>query len=164
MKWKTHIAGGLVLGLAAYKTLGLLDIHMVSNATELFICGYGCMAGSIAPDMDIMMYMNTETGDDKAIKSISGGMFGHRGITHSLFFLIMMTATFSIFYGFNPFVIGVGIGYLSHLILDSLTPTGVPFFFPYMKKYHFTRIKTGSQVEEGFMGILVAIMACLVFL
>lgn len=57
-------------------------------------------------------------------------IFGHRGATHSLAFLVVATLVavgLCYMLGF-PLIYGVifGWGYLSHLLADSLTPMGLP--------------------------------------
>ena len=63
------------------------------------------------------------------------------------------------------FEFGIGlafaINYFMHLLLDSFTKTGVPFFYPFNKKYYgFKLIKTGGI--EDLCICLLAIM--LIFL
>jgi membrane-bound metal-dependent hydrolase YbcI (DUF457 family) len=57
-------------------------------------------------------------------------LFGHRGATHSLAFLVVATLVavgLCYLLGF-PLIYGIifGWGYLSHLLADSLTPMGLP--------------------------------------
>lgn len=82
------------------------------------------ISGSIAPDFDIKL----------GIK--------HRTITHSL---LMLFFTSLIIKNIN-FNIGLiwFINYLSHLILDSLTKSGVKFFYPSKKNYGLRLFKTGD--------------------
>ena len=62
---------------------------------------------------------------------------GHRGITHSLIFLaipiILMCLSFE-----NQWLkiclLGTSVGILSHLIMDMLTPMGVPLFLPLSRR------------------------------
>lgn len=70
----------------------------------------------------------------------------HRTITHSLLVLIISTL---IIYLIHPGAAAVwGVTYLSHLVLDALTITGVPFMYPFSKKkYGLKLIKTGGAIE-----------------
>lgn len=63
---------------------------------------------------------------------------GHRTWTHG--FLIMIIS--SLFIGLLNKQMGIiwGIAYLSHLLADSLTKMGVPFFYPFSKKKYGLRI------------------------
>ncbi len=63
--------------------------------------------------------------------------FSHRGITHTLGFGIgaaLMTAYLS-----RDRLKGISVvtGWISHLLLDSLTSSGVPWFFPFGKPLAF---------------------------
>lgn len=70
----------------------------------------------------------------------------HRGFTHSLFGLVIFSGIVSLFS--IDWGIGFFIGYLAHLLADSLTPTGVAWFYPVVKdKKNFLRIRTGSFFE-----------------
>ncbi|MFC5560216.1 metal-dependent hydrolase [Ureibacillus thermophilus] len=63
-------------------------------------------------------------------------LFGHRGITHTLIFSIVIPLIIAViaFYGLDGlsqsmmmyFSIGLFVGILSHLILDAMTKSGVP--------------------------------------
>jgi len=74
-------------------------------------------------------------------------IFGHRGITHSLLaagavsiLLLSQVAA--------AWVIPIGLGYLSHLLGDYLTPLGIPLLYPSRKAFHFpTPIRTGGPGE-----------------
>jgi len=61
---------------------------------------------------------------------VISAIFGHRGATHSLAFLVVATLVavgLCYLLGF-PLIYGIifGWGYLSHLLADSLTPMGLP--------------------------------------
>lgn len=70
----------------------------------------------------------------------------HRTITHSLIALLITTAPVMLF----NFDIGIifGFNFLMHLILDSFTKMGVPFLYPFNKRYYGMRIvKTGGITD-----------------
>jgi inner membrane protein len=97
----------------------------------------------------------------------------HRTLSHSLLgiFIIYKLNYWLIYRLFNPaFVnpqiifISLMIGYISHLILDSLTEEGVPILFPIKWKFGLPpirswRIKTGHWFENWvvFPGIVIYI-------
>ena len=86
-----------------------------------------------------------------------GGMFlvsSHRGFTHSLLALLLFTG---IIYGIAAMIgsgigywiaIGFGMGYASHILLDSFNPKGVPLFFPIKHKFSFGKIVTGGWAAK----------------
>lgn len=57
---------------------------------------------------------------------------------------------------------GIFIGYLSHLFLDSLTTTGVPFLYPFsVKKFHILNLKTG---RDDIIVIIITIVLTILIL
>ena len=53
---------------------------------------------------------------------------------------------------------GVFLGILSHLLLDSFTIGGLPWFYPLSKKkFSLAKIKTNSRGEDMLCGILTFI-------
>ena len=70
----------------------------------------------------------------------------HRTITHSLLMLFISTLLFALININVGFILGLN--YLIHLLLDSCTKMGVPFFYPFNKKcYGFKFLKTGDQMD-----------------
>ena len=83
-------------------------------------------------------------------------IFGHRGITHSLIAVAVMS--FAAWYSLHgldwhpgysvPFTLGLSAGYLSHLAGDWMTNTGVPLLWPNRKRVAApVTIQTGSPIE-----------------
>ncbi len=67
---------------------------------------------------------------------VYGNFFSHRKITHSLLFLIILFFILFylnfIYFNFNlDIIIGMLLGYLSHIIADMFTYRGVLFFWPF---------------------------------
>ena len=53
---------------------------------------------------------------------------------------------------------GLFLGVLSHLLLDSFTIGGLPWFYPFSKKkFSLGKIKTNSKLEDILCGILTCI-------
>jgi membrane-bound metal-dependent hydrolase YbcI (DUF457 family) len=79
----------------------------------------GALIGSYLPDMDIK--------HSKAGKVLPAWLFiKHRGPTHSLFTLAILTVgtmAFNIYLG-----LGLGFGYGMHLLSDALTPMHLPYW------------------------------------
>jgi len=86
---------------------------------------------------------------------------GHRGIIHSP---VMVLAVLLLAHLLNiPYANIIVAGYLSHLVLDSLNPAGVPWLYPW-KKTHFSIpiVQTGSFIEQIiFVPVLVLIFGLL---
>jgi len=80
--------------------------------------------------------------------------FGHRGLFHSIWPLIILGLAFLA----NKDLLTIFIAYLSHLFLDSLTPFGVMLFYPLnLRIVFFSLAKTGSLKEMIFIILLIGI-------
>lgn len=115
----------------------------------------GCLATSI-------VLINTKV-QPIAVVGILGATFPdidykvgikHRTITHSILILILSSLLVSFL---NKDIALVWfVNYLSHLIADSFTKSGVPFFYPFIKrKYGARLIKTGGSID--YFTIIVCI-------
>lgn len=76
----------------------------------------------------------------------------HRGFTHSFIGALLFSLPV-LYFGLEYYFLTIW-GYLTHLIADTLTPMGVPWFRPFFKKkYSLDLTKTGSTEEK-----LIALM------
>jgi len=89
----------------------------------------------------------------------------HRGITHHwaiptvLFLLSLVVKDFLSFkLGIN--LLSFSVGYFSHLLLDALTPLGVPYKFGYYPRLSLRLFKTGKLGE--FFVILIFVIVLIV--
>ncbi|MBO8159604.1 metal-dependent hydrolase [Thermosyntropha sp.] len=83
---------------------------------------------------------------------------GHRNLFHSVWILIVI----HFFCTFLPhdILLGVLIGYLSHILLDILNPAGVRVFWPIPINLALPLVRTGSLIEYLVIlptGILILI-------
>jgi inner membrane protein len=76
----------------------------------------------------------------------------HRGIFHSIFMAVLISCLIGIFNLWACF--GFFIGYVSHLILDAITPAGVALFWPFKFKFKGP-VKTGGIFETVFFVLLL---------
>ena len=94
--------------------------------------------------------------------------WGHRTITHSLLCLLALSVMIWPLLIFQtPCYAALILGYLSHLIADCTTKSGVPLFYPYPAACVFPgsekyRIKTGSTGEGILLIGLISML--LIFL
>lgn len=122
--------------------------------------------GSLVPDID---EPNSTLG--RKVKLLSKGIkviFGHRGILHTPFFLILVSV--GLFFALKQcpeeyLVLATQasiffiIGYLSHLVLDTLTPAGIMLLYPFSKN------KMGIIGMKGkYRDILVSAICILILL
>src|SRR3989344_7947276 len=143
MMFKTHLAFSLFIALL---------IITFFNITDKLIFIFILTISSSFPDID----------SDKSkigrrfpiISKLINLLFGHRGIFHSIFPpLILLFA----FWYLNLFYIGLAvfIGYLTHLIGDSLTLEGINFLYPFSSFRIKGLIRTGSLIESLLFFILL---------
>lgn len=163
MMAKTH----MIFGAATWVTVGMAaDATGVSGAAG-FALGTTPIAafGALLPDVD---HPESSFGRRVSIISIPlSAMLGHRGFTHSLaavgvFSALLawsavnagggdMTAALAIF-----IVAPLSVGYLSHLLGDALTVSGVPLMWPKRRLYKWPLFRTGSARESVFRALLTA--------
>ena len=163
--------------LAAFTTLNLIvatqPIPTISLATLVTAIGAN-LIGGLAPDID-------EATSDFWHKVPAGTLIGqlvtpllggHRLISHSLVGLalfgigahyLLQALSSVLLVDMNIVWWGFMIGVFSHLVTDSLTKEGVPWFFPIpfrigFPPFHTLRIRTGGIIEQFivFPGLLIA--------
>lgn len=127
---------------------------LVAKAMGYPITGYGSLIaaiGGLLPDID-----HPESVIGRRVRVLSlpiSAVFGHRGITHSLLATTAI-ATALWWVSHEPFyqpyrwmIAPLCVGYLSHLLGDAMTPSGVPLLYPKKKTYSFNLFKTKSTAE-----------------
>ena len=133
------------------------------------------MLGALAPDLD------AERSEIKSTLGLLGSasgvllsLFGirHRGLTHYgltavLVFIISSLLGWRL--GYPDVGLAFGLGYLSHLLADALTLSGVPLLWPLPGNVHLLprplRLRTGGLAEQIlFLGLVVIVLGLLVSL
>lgn len=85
----------------------------------------------------------------------------HRGFTHSIIATALITLIVCMLFHFPSVTIGLAIGYLSHIIADMVTPSGVQLLWPKRKKYRIgLNIVTGSTAEYCIANCSVIFAVC----
>lgn len=157
MTAKTHLAGGLVAGIAycgAFST-GLIPVE------EPDILGYPiCLGlsllGSIMPDIDLPTSKAAQAASLPA--RIINIFFGHRTLTHSPFIVILMFLAFRTYIPqYMVLVLAFLVGWSSHILLDALNKAGVPLFYPYTKRFHLMSIRIRSAGERALFVFLLVL-------
>ena len=126
MMFKTHIAVSLVMALLVLPVLGL--------AKGSFVLVF--LAGSVIPDIDSRGRLGSRP---------ANWALGHRGFLHSL----TAAALFSLpLFAFRPgYGLAFLLGFLSHLLADSMTVEGVRLFYP-LKSRIRGPVRTNSAAER----------------
>lgn len=142
--------------------IGVASWAVACGVTPLDFTGPGAALaalGSLLPDIDHpnSTIANWGSRSIKPFKMIAypiSMIFGHRGITHSLFAVIGCAAVLTWFaisrdMGAESVMIVSAIvtGYLSHVFADFTTHSGVPWLWPKRKNYSLHLCQTGSMAE-----------------
>lgn len=109
-------------------------------------------ASSLLPDID-----HPKSAFGRVVPFLSiplSAIFGHRGITHSLLAVAAMAVAGAMYFNTPGFAMAVIIGYLSHLLADAFSNSGVPLLWPSKRKFAIPIIKTGGIVEYLLMAAL----------
>jgi membrane-bound metal-dependent hydrolase YbcI (DUF457 family) len=138
---KTHIAFGILAGLVALKYVA------ISNQL-LFIALV--IVGVFLPDID---HYDSKVNRSLKVTRIIPLFFGHRGFFHSIFAALLI---FAGLWWWQGFIYGAGlfVGYVSHLISDALTVSGVGFLNP-IAHYKVKGIVQTGTITETFVFFLV---------
>jgi len=142
MKFRTHLIFSFLIGI--------LIINYFNIQNKIVFVAILLIASAL-PDID--SYKSKLGKKIKPISFLINIFLGHRGIFHSPFFLILTSMLIAIIN--QEIASAFFIGYLSHLILDSLTPEGVMFLYPFSKKRTKGSIRTGSLFENIFFILLL---------
>ncbi|MDP3919041.1 MAG: metal-dependent hydrolase [Nanoarchaeota archaeon] len=145
MMWRTHLLFALVSGLI------VLQFYESPNP-YLFLTVF-CFFG-LVPDID-----HSDSKFGKKLGPISTFIqiiLGHRGILHSIFPIFLIVGV-GWYFGILWLGLAAGGGYLTHLISDSLTVSGVKFLGPLGLDVRGI-FHTGGILEAGLIVILLIIL------
>jgi inner membrane protein len=150
-EWEMHImmavshvvVGGALWAGVAYAT---------GQPTEPTALGLAAL-GSLLPDID---HPGSWAGKRMALISIPlAALIGHRGLTHSLLAIAVFALLLALL-GPDHLAAPLAVGYLSHLLADSLTLSGVPLLWPSKRPFGLRLIRTGSLPEIALIAALGA--------
>jgi len=153
MLFKTHIVSSLAVSeVILIISSNLFNFNILS--IDFFIFLFFVFIGSIFPDIDEQ--------NSKISKSLPpfislyiNRIFGHRGFTHSLLGISLITFLFYIILGDidykNSYIYGFFIGNILHVIGDMVTYSGISHFFTFnrnvIKLNFFGSFLVGSTYE-----------------
>lgn len=148
MRKHTHLAFAGAVGIS---TMGWVGIP--SSVLDLALFGTGLTIGALLPDID---HAGSALGRRIPIlPSVLSFVFGHRGLTHSLLFLVLLGLTQPWFP--PPFFMGLMMGTISHLLGDMMTHRGIQLFYPVKNSISFPlSFKTGGVIENVLLVIFTA--------
>ena len=131
---KTHLAFGLFLGI--------ITLNYLETSPLIFLTTVGI--ASLFPDID---HPKSKISNRiPIIPTLLSFFVKHRGIFHSLLLAIIIPYIIAFFFG-TAYGIAAFIGYISHLLMDSLTEEGINYLHPFAKLRLSGFIQTGSSGE-----------------
>lgn len=174
MLGKTHLVFGLTTLAGVDALTGLVQPHPVKDIPiGPFLCIGAVILGSLAPDIDAEeSQIRYELGEAGLALSNWLQSFGveHRGLTHYgvvTLAILVFSGLLGWWLGYPDVGLAFGLGYLSHVLADSMTISGTPLLWPLQKGQNFhllpaaLRIRTGGPVEPL---IFILVTGLLVFL
>jgi inner membrane protein len=137
MLGRTHALAGATIGLILAGPVG---------------AGVGVI-GALLPDID---HPNSKI--SRAVKLPLHLAFTHRGVLHSglLCALVFALAFFASPEPYKLYALAAAAGWISHIVLDALTVSGVPLFWPIRFKLSVLPLRTGGIIEQ-LLAILLTI-------
>lgn len=103
--------------LVAFTTHGVVGYALVRRFTDVDpVVGFVL---AILPDVDFLL------------ASVWGGMFVHRGVTHSPAFLLLLVSSVYAIGRDRTAALAVCLAVGSHIVIDSFSAAGVPWLFPF---------------------------------
>ncbi|WP_240375471.1 metal-dependent hydrolase [Bacillus piscicola] len=148
----THLIGAVAAGTLVLAT-GLTPFTLSSVEGVVFFASI--LAGGLLPDIcHPFSWIGRRVG---VLSMLIRKLFGHRTITHSLLFVLLLYFAAGGVPGSmgSAVQIGVTAGVLSHIILDMLTSRGVALLYPVHMHFRFPlTTKTGS-LGEGIISFFL---------
>ncbi len=156
MIFLTHLLGGILAVVYFGHSLGLSG----SSGSEKVIIVATAMLFSILPDIDMV---KSKAGKHlQPFSNVLSFIFRHRGFLHSFIFAAIVY--FGIRYLLSPEIAAAAaIGYLSHIILDSLTKEGIMPLSPLSKLRLRGFIKTGGIFEKAITATISVLLLLKLF-
>lgn len=148
MLYKTHLLGGFAAG------------YLVSGDLKFALVG-ACF--SLLPDIEsTQSFLGRRF---RITSHIASRIFGHRQALHSLVgAVVVCSIIFLAGRQLSPYFFQAAFaGYLSHLVLDTLNPEGIPWLWPISFRLRIPITEVGGIVERSFMiPLLVVVVMVLV--
>lgn len=154
MMASTHVVFGMTCWAVFERMHG---VSILSSPETMMVAG----VASLLPDID-----HPKSKFGRLVPFLSypiSATFGHRGITHSLLMVVAMMIALFAFGHHGWFLPPLVIGYLSHLMGDMLTNSGVPLLWPQRGKVSIPVFNTGSILEPVVRVGLVVVLAAMIW-
>lgn len=155
MNYRTHVCGGFAVSALLISSVGISNIGVMQSGA---LVG-ASLLGSLLPDIDkkgTYIYNRIPFIGWFAQKA------GHRTLFHAPLIYTGLMFILSVLFGINGISVGLYIGIMSHILLDTLNGKGIPWLFPiFSKKFHVARIRAGSFMDSA-IGVACVLLAVVV--
>lgn len=155
MNGKQHLTAGIVTGLISSPIVfQIAPAPAVASAALIPYIGLAAL-GALVPDIDKRGSMISRK--FRLTSYVVSKSCGHRGIMHApIVMTLLWLFTSTIVPSFwSVCLTGLYVGIMSHIILDGLTPMGIPLLYPFTKK----KFRLGGFIFLGVvLGILYAVL------
>lgn len=172
MTYHTHTIFGVALAVVIIHFLFIFNIRDMNYLIvgdlfnpDLIKFYLAVILGTLLPDID---HANSKIGRKLPIINKLLRLFGikHRGLTHSIIGVVLVVLFFHQLHikGWigELVLLGLIIGYISHLMADMLNPQGIPLFFPNELKFSLLKINTSSWKENLFSVIVLFLLSAFI--
>jgi inner membrane protein len=137
----------VVFGLALWTGVAALHGAPAGGPIDLGLV----VIGSLLPDID-----HPSSWFGRRLPFISwplAALVGHRGVTHSGLAIAAWAAAIAAC-GSSLWLGPLAVGYLSHVLGDCLTPSGVPMLWPSRRRFRIPLFRTNSLAEHVSIGVV----------
>ena len=167
MRWQTHLAAGAAAA-------GLICHAMDTTGIRCCCVILGAAVGSLLPDIDTSeSKISNSSNTASCISVLLEDGFGHRGLVHTPFFMVLLAGAFGLWYlehisdgwGIGILLLGIGTltGFALHLLLDMLTPYGIMLMYPFSRKRISIESKYRGRLGESHLFSLLYLFDILLY-
>lgn len=157
MQFQTHIASGLALTLPF--------LHYTNELNAINVLAFSL--GTVFPDIDEPnSFIGKRT---RGISHLMNMLFGHRGMTHSLLAVgVAILIGVAIFLMLDnipaqPILLFL-LGYLTHIVQDSFSKSGVKWFLPFNNRSFQSGCHTIYYTTGGLAEYSILFISCLIIM
>ena len=144
MMARTHLAFGFLFGL--------LYMNFFSVSNPILFMSF-VLLGALLTDID---HPQSKAGRKiKPISHLIEWMFGHRGLFHSIWIPLILFLVYNYWFK-HVILLGIIVGYVSHLLIDGLTIKGINYLNP------FTTLRLHGFVETNTVMETVILLTIIV--
>ncbi|AKK19668.1 metal-dependent hydrolase [Candidatus Liberibacter africanus] len=157
--------GHCIFALASIILAKKINLSTSFEDAEWGIVIAGALLSCLLPDIDHPKSFISQR--FKTFFFFPSFILNHRGFTHSILAVILYGWLIHYFFplekiSYQGFQDSLIIGYVSHLVADILTPSGIPLLWPYQWRCRLPLLQSKSPTIEIFFCVLCLIYAIII--